>query len=170
MFSSFTETYHNGLMNYRRLFLRSSLTNGQSWEQFYHFMPGAPYEQFSECVFPSMVAGTSTDLYFTFMTDAEPGITGQGSPEPYSYNSMVFVKIPKDEVVGIGSRAMEYGSFRVEQNFPNPFSGESIVKVYLSESEAILLEVFDLTGKCVLSFNKPIAKVGWNNVKITEFL
>jgi len=154
VFSSYTETYDNGLMNYRRLFMRSSLTNGQTWEKFYHFMPGAPYGQFSECVFPSMIAGTATDLYFTFMTDAEPGIVGQGSPEPFSHNSMVFVKIPKDEIVGMHNLSMNTPAFSVEQNFPNPFSGATVIRVSHAEALKLYLRVFDLNGRKLLEQEK----------------
>ncbi|MEZ5147186.1 MAG: T9SS type A sorting domain-containing protein [Bacteroidales bacterium] len=166
IYSSYTENYHNGWMNYRRLWLRTSLTNGQTWEQFYHYLTGPPYGQFSECVYPSLIAGTETDIYFTFMTDVEPGIVGQGSPEPYSYNTMVFVNLPKDEVVGVQNSKISGYKFQVDQNFPNPFSKKSTISVNLAFPATLILKIYNPAGQLVYQSNL-IGNKGRNTINVS---
>lgn len=48
----------------------------------------------------------------------------------------------------------------VEQNFPNPFSSQSVVKVNLTENADLSLEVSTLTGQKVLEINKGFVTSG----------
>ena len=165
VYSSFTETYHNGAMNYRRLFIRSSLNNGQTWGQFYHY-DETPYSIFNEYVFPSVASYSDDYLYMTYMIDNEPGIYWQGSSGPYGENFICFAKVSKDEIVGINQSKQSTAEFEVSQNFPNPFSKSTTIKVNLRKPSDIKLEVFNLFGQKVYETNLQNAKPGLNTFSI----
>ena len=40
-------------------------------------------------------------------------------------------------------------SFRVLQNFPNPFNSSTTIRYYLSQNESVELEIYNLTGQLV---------------------
>ncbi|MCB0807239.1 MAG: exo-alpha-sialidase, partial [Bacteroidales bacterium] len=118
-YSMFTETYHNGYMNYRRLWLRSSFDGGQTWRPFYHYIPDNPEHIYWEFAYPSIAPESDEYLYVLYNHDFTPGIYRIEWPPHHNFFSVV--KIPKEDVVGMHNLSMNTPAFSVEQNFPNPF-------------------------------------------------
>ncbi len=81
-----------------------------------------------------------------FQEDNEPGLLDE---DPYGENFYYFAKIPKDEIVGINENEKLYDKFEVSQNFPNPFSEFTTIRVNLEETSDLKLEVFSLLGQKV---------------------
>ncbi len=152
VYSSITETFDNGNTNYRHLWVRASQNNGQSWDPFYHYyLPDQLYDEFA---FPSCAANSDDFIYLSYLSDNEPGLDCPGEPQ-YSQNFIKFVKIPKDEIVGINQPKKEIPEFTVSQNYPNPFHGTCEIKINLRKPTAVKLEVINLTGQTV--FERAIA-------------
>ncbi len=99
-FTSVTECYDNGIMNYRRLWSRSSTDGGFTWGPFYHFFVNDSSTIWNEFSFPDCAANSDDFLYLTVQVDMEPGIFNFPS-ENEEQNDLKFIKIPKDEIVGI---------------------------------------------------------------------
>ena len=166
VFTSLTETFDNGVQNYRRIWIRSSLDCGYTWGQFYHYFPEDPQQQFLECVYPSCTLGNDDFLYLFFQSDIEPGLSIY-SGGPYSENEFRLAKIPKNEIVGINSNK-ENPDFEVSQNFPNPFSQIAFIKIRLKEPAPITLDVMNLLGQKVMQTQMIIGKPGVNHITIEK--
>jgi len=148
VFTSVTETYDDGLMNYRRLWFRSSLDGGNTWRDFYHFAENDPQSIFNEYAFPSCASNSDDYLYLTCIIDNEPGIYNQPNENP-SYNEISFIKISKEEVVGIENEPISADGFAVSQNTPNPCAGKTTIKVLLPFAGDVLVEVLNVAGQQV---------------------
>lgn len=131
IFTSVTETYDNGVANYRRLWSRSSLDGGNTWGQFYHFFADDNTTIFNEYAVPSCAAQSDNYLHLVAMVDIEPGIYNCPS-ENSNENNFQYIKVSKDDIVGIHNAGVSSG-FAVTQNAPNPFTGSTIITVTLSE-------------------------------------
>ena len=57
----------------------------------------------------------------------------------------------------VGQKSIEANNFRVEQNFPNPFSNRTTIHYQLERHESVSIEIFSMDGKRVktLMSNKP---------------
>ncbi|MCD4730419.1 MAG: T9SS type A sorting domain-containing protein [Bacteroidales bacterium] len=166
IYSSFTEMFDNGTMNYRRLFLRSSLNGGQSWGQFYHYDEENLYSIFNEYAFPSCSSFSDDYLYLTFMVDNEPGIYCPGDPCPPGESYIYFAKIPKDEIVGIKQNNQTHNELEVSQNFPNPFTETTTIKVNLQKPADLKLDVINILGQKVYETGLMSAKLGINTLTV----
>ena len=165
VYSSYTEEYNDGNMNFWRLWIRSSLNNGQSWGQFYHLDANDTTSIFSDYAFPSCAANSDENLHLIFMADFAPGIYCDEDDCPPDENLIYYAEIPKDEIVGIDARK-EDTSFEVSQNFPNPFSETSVIKVTLTEPSEICLDILNLVGQNVSESKKLTGKAGVNTMII----
>jgi hypothetical protein len=165
VYTSLTETYNNGYMDYRRLWLRSSLDGGQTWGKFYHYDGENPNSIFNEYAFPSCAGFSDNYLYLTFMVDWEPGISCQGEPN-YHENKIRFAKIPKDEIVGINQHNKALTDFEVSQNFPNPFTETTSIKVNLIVPANLSLEIKNNLGQKVSQTQTINGKTGINTFTI----
>lgn len=57
----------------------------------------------------------------------------------------------------VGQKSIEANNFRVEQNFPNPFTNQTTIHYQLERHESVSIEIFSMDGKRVktLMSNKP---------------
>lgn len=86
--SGVTETYDNGLVNYRHIWARGGYNEGTYWGDFVHFTDDLIYI-FSENVYPALANRFDYEnIYLIFQEDNEPGLSGPESP--YSENNIWF--------------------------------------------------------------------------------
>jgi hypothetical protein len=166
VFTSVTETYDNGIDNYRRLWSRSSLDGGETWGKFYHFFANDNSTVFNEYAFPSCAVRSDEYIHLLAMIDIEPGIYNCPS-ENFDENRFQYIKVLKDEIVGI-NQDRENTGFQVYQNSPNPFSQTTTVKVIIEKPAQITLEVLNLLGQKVLQTQTLIGKQGVNHITIEK--
>ena len=77
------------------------------------------------------------------------------------------MKFLKDDVIdGIGKNHQTLYDDDVSQNYPNPFSGNSIVKVNLQQAAQLSLEVINLMGQNIYTIDAGTAQSGINNLSI----
>jgi hypothetical protein len=163
-YTSVTETYNNGIDNYRRLWSRSSLNGGETWGQFYHFFADDTTTIFNEYAFPSCAARSDDYIHLVAMIDMAPGI--YNCPEENYYeNNFQYIKVSKVDIVGI-EPVIEKPGFEVSQNFPNPFSESTLVKVNLSVPANLTLDILNLLGQKVGPTKYFNGLTGNNNLKI----
>ena len=60
----------------------------------------------------------------------------------------------------------EVSSMRLFENYPNPFSNETIIKFELPEASSVSLNIFDVAGRLVISKTKEFEK-GINQMVLT---
>lgn len=162
VYSSVTESYNNGTANYRHLWARTSTDGGLSWGEFYHLTSDLVHI-FDECVFPSCAANTDDYIHLVYQTDAEPGGAIWGTLHPPVDNKTVYMKILKADITGIHEDNPFITDNDVSQNFPNPFTTTSEVKVFLKEKADLTLEIYNMTGQVVQSEQVSGASAGLNS-------
>ncbi|MEZ5083467.1 MAG: T9SS type A sorting domain-containing protein [Bacteroidales bacterium] len=148
VFSSVTESFNNGLQNYRHLWARAKLGN---WWSHFIDLTGNLAHIFDECIVPSVASETDDYFYLVYQSDNEPGLHIRGDEDPVGDNNTVFMKV---EISDLLSTGIEEGNAPivmedVSQNYPNPFSGTTWVNVNIRQSTSVSLEVTDMLGKVV---------------------
>ena len=148
LYSSVTEGFDNGTANYRHIWARSS-PNGEWWGDF-HDMNNELINIFDECVYPSAADNSDDKIYYVYQVDETPGASSSGIS--VEENFIRFVEVEKEDIIsGISENKAIIKYENVSQNYPNPFSGTSMVYVMLDEPASLSLEVHNLMGQLVFS-------------------
>lgn len=144
VYTSVTEGYDNGALNYRHLWVRASPNGGLWWGKFVHLNEDLIYI-FDECVFPSLSSSSDDNIHLIYQADSEPGTTTT-TTDP---NFIRYMKLAKADLISGLDQHSALLENSVSQNFPNPFSGTSTVYVNLEEKTELSLDVSNLMGQVV---------------------
>ncbi len=98
VYSSITETYNQGIQNYRHLWARGSNNNGFTWGDFHHLTSDLIYI-IIECVFPSCSPTTDENIRFLFQADNQPGMAVRGDEDPYEENYIHYYTVAKSDII-----------------------------------------------------------------------
>ncbi|MDR1793346.1 MAG: T9SS type A sorting domain-containing protein [Bacteroidales bacterium] len=82
----------------------------------------------------------------------------KGWSETIYYPDTVF--IIKKQATGINN--ISGPSFLISQNIPNPFNGNTVINLQLSENENIDVSLYDLNGKQCVAFNQSLQAGSYN--------
>lgn len=71
-------------------------------------------------------------------------------------------------LVGIKKENKEYfpGGMHLEQNFPNPFNGNTTIRFYLDRPQRVILAVYNILGEQVFRRNLGLNLVGWHEINM----
>ena len=163
VWASTTEGFDNGLNNFKHIWARSSHGNDVGWGGF-HDLTGGLIHIFDECIYPQFTPITDDNLYVMYNVDATPGNAVDGDHD-YQQNKQVVATINKDEILDVGESS-SFSADMVSQNFPNPFSGTSIIEVDLKTTSTVYLEVYNLMGQKVFSTPAQKANPGTHFITI----
>ncbi|MBC8486166.1 MAG: T9SS type A sorting domain-containing protein [Bacteroidetes bacterium] len=165
VYSSVTETYDNGMQNYRHLWERTSWDIG-AWGDFSDLTSNLIHI-YDECVFPTCAPVSDDYIYLIYQTDDEPGLAVRGDLDPYGDNNINLMKVIKNDIMpGINENEQTIYDYDVSQNYPNPFSETSVVNVNVRKSCGLSLEITNLTGQKVQGIKTLEAKPGMNKLTI----
>ena len=165
VYASVTESYNNGVQDYRHLWGRASTNGGDWWGPFVDLTSDISHI-FDECVYPTLSSNSDDFLYAHYMLDSEPGLAVRGDLDPYGDNKFNFMKIDKSELLsGVKERAA-ISNLDVMQNQPNPFSGTSTIQVNVHKTTQLSLKVSNMMGQVVYSYNAGQASPGMNTLTI----
>ncbi len=164
VYSSVTETFSNGTMNFRHIWARMSPNGGVFWSDFFDLTSDLIHI-FDECVYPSVAANSDENIYLTYQKDGEPGNMVWGGQGGYGDNDIVVMKVSKDDITGINENKAFIHDYDVGQNQPNPFSTSTTINVNLRKQAMLHLEVINMMGKQV--YKKALqANPGMNSFEI----
>lgn len=162
VFSSVTETFNNGVQDYRHIWVRASYDKGQTWGDFID-LTGDIFHIFDECVFPSISPTLDGGLpAFLYQRDSEPGLCVRGDTDPATVNTFTWNTV--DNFVGINAPAAK--SLEVSQNQPNPATGTTKIGINTTKVADLRIEVANLAGQNVLTINQGKANAGTHIVDI----
>lgn len=166
VWNAITETYDNGLQDYRHLWVRVGQNGGEWWGNFFHLTSDLVHI-FDESVFQS-ISHTSDDdyIHLVYMTDNEPGLAVRGDEDPYGENFIRYMKVAKIDIISSISTNKAVSNIEVSQNSPNPFRGESTVFVTVKETTSLSLKVTNLVGQVVYTYDAGVAYPGLNKLPI----
>jgi hypothetical protein len=157
--SSTTESFDNGAVNYKHIWMRGSSDNGDSWGEFKDLMAGI-FHVFDEGIYPQLANGSDDNVYLAYNIDNEPGLA-LDSDHGYVDNNQVVATVSKDELIfNIGINKNEANNFSVSQNYPNPATGNTMIEVKLNSRSDLRVEVSTLLGQKVLELNRGEAAAG----------
>jgi len=153
----------------RHIYARGSSDYGNSWT----ISPvdlTSDYIQYnwSECVFPSTSWASDDYLYITFQEDDYAGSYVQGSSATGyqgqtgpTDNRIRFIRPSKMDILfPLGTGKEKEDAFDVSQNFPNPATDQTSVRVQLSQPGNVSLTVTTLTGQVVETLSKGSCTTG----------
>jgi len=146
----------------RHLFARAWAVNENAWMANIMDITGDFLYQWSECVYPVQVPDSyDNNIYTLFQSDIDAGVylkgiqDAQGQTE-ITNNDIIVLTTSKTAIIDPGVGIQEPGtiSFKVSQNTPNPFHGNSIVNVNLEKAANLSLTIYSVVGQKVLEINK----------------
>lgn len=162
VYASATETYDNGTANYRHLWERYSLDGGTTWGEFTDLTSDLIHI-FDECVYPSCAANTDENMYLIFQKDNGPGNAVWGAQHDPVDNNIIMMTVP---IFATSVKKTNDLANNVSQNFPNPFSQNSIVNVILAEPCNLSIRVSNPLGQEVWNSSVLQGKPGRNSLTI----
>ncbi|MCD4697876.1 MAG: T9SS type A sorting domain-containing protein, partial [Bacteroidales bacterium] len=145
VYSSVTETFDNGVQDYRHLWVRVGINEGEWWGYF-TMLTADLVHIFDECVFPSLAEVTDEAIFLVYQKDMEPGLAVWGDEDPPGENNQVFMEVPF--YIDL-DKNKEIAEFSVSPINPNPFNEFTNVFVDLKISSELELIITDITGRVV---------------------
>jgi hypothetical protein len=157
VFSSTTETFDNFEFNFKHIWARA-YQNG-TWGPFVDLTADIVHI-FDECIYPVFGKISGDNFHILYNADSYPGCAVDGDQD-YVENRIVHAMIPMGELLtGINEETPGFSESQVQQNFPNPFSGTTRVRVDLTSSENLSVEVRNNLGQLVQSVDKGHVRPG----------
>ena len=146
IWSSVTETFDNGLQNYRHLWYRCSPNDGNWWGEF-NDMNNYLIHSMYECVYPSVAEKANDAIHLVFQMDFEPGLAVKGDEDPYNEHIIVFGDIPF--TVGIKEKENTSG-IHVSPNHPNPFTTSTTFYITMGQPGDLTIEICNTLGSNII--------------------
>jgi len=163
IFASTTETYFNDTYNYKHLWARA-YANG-SWGEFMDLSSDITHI-FDECIFPVLAHTSDDNIHYIYQADITMG-TAIDDDHAYQENIIYYSQLPKtDLLTGIDEQITQQNNIRVEQNYPNPFSNQTNIKVSLENPGTLIIDVVNVTGQKVMRIDKGYLNAGTHYVQI----
>jgi hypothetical protein len=166
VYASVTETYNNGAQDFRHLWARYS-PNGDFWGSKFVDLTSDLIHIFDECVFPSVASNMDDSFYLIYQTDIEPGLAVRGDLDAYTDNTIWFMEVPISEpYVGTEDNGLPVNDYDVLQNFPNPASSTTMIKVNIRKSTPLTVEITNMMGQRIMTVDVGTLAPGMNQVKL----
>ncbi|NQT78342.1 MAG: T9SS type A sorting domain-containing protein [Bacteroidetes bacterium] len=163
IFASTTETYENDVYNYKHLWARG-YENG-IWGEFLD-LSGDITHIFDECIYPVLAHTSDENIHYIYQADITPGCAVMDN-HAYQENFVYYGQLPKSDLLtGIEDELTQTNNLTVEQNYPNPFTNNTNIKVRLEQPGTLMVEVVNVTGQKVMSVNKGYLAAGTHFVKL----
>lgn len=154
IYSAVTETYNNGVQDYRHLWFTYSSDGGQTWDGQYHLTDDIIHF-YDEIVFPSIAReqyGYDDFIHFIFQTDNEPGLSVRGDEDPPSENIIYYGSIDKNWE-GTNDNQLSERRMQVSAAYPNPLSHVTSLDVSTAKEADVSIEIYSVTGQIVKQQN-----------------
>ncbi len=159
-------------IHYRHLFGRAKFHDKMTWSADPIDLNDDITYFGQEFIFASMVKHISGDkLRLLYQTADQPGTavgTSTGSsPIPYHDNIIQYREIPGSTFWPAGiEQNNRAGLNPVSRNYPNPVQGLTNINVSLDAPSAIVVEVANVTGQKILSYDKGVLGTGIHKVTL----
>lgn len=118
----------------------------------------------------SMGATNQTPSHDNRAIMSEPdgmNLTGRSWTFPSSTNLMVRLHL-KNTTSSTGPGMGTGDSFFLAQNYPNPFSDQTVINYQITQNSPVRLEIMNMTGKIVLCQDEGIVPIGRHQIQIRE--
>ncbi len=162
VYSSVTETFSNGLKNYRHIWSRAGHFSGgnTTWSPNFKHLTSDLSHVFDECVYPAVAANSDDYIHLIYQVDTEPGIASWYQQHDYIDNQITYVRESKETIVGIGQQAEPGPGLKVAQNYPNPFHATTQILTETTTAGSLGIKVFNPAGQVIYEEVRPQVQPG----------
>jgi len=149
-------------LNFRHIWGTGSVDHGATWSDMVDLNASLIYIS-REFVYPSLSKVTSTDnLHYIYQTADQPG-SGLADPDqiPVHVSNYEYRVLPKTDVIPyLAIREANPIHFNLSQNFPNPVTDFTSVKVNITQPGTLAMEVTNMMGQRVETLSKGSCSAG----------
>jgi hypothetical protein len=151
VYSSVTETFGNGLKNYRHIWARSAVKIGDTWNwnPYFEHLSDDLVHIFDECVYPAAASNSDENIHLIYQADSEPGTATWMAQHAYVDNRIVYLKKEKYVIIGTEEQTNPPQNLKVEQNYPNPFRSGTRIIVENRMTSTLGIKIFTPSGQMV---------------------
>lgn len=150
VYSSVTETFNNGVQNYRHLWITLSRDGGLNWDNQIHLGDGEAHI-FEEMVYPSVARFTQENfIHVIYQADEAPGVSVAGmdvTPDDPTENFIYHMPIRIDEVLSDEIELFSHSKVNLSSAYPNPLRNHTSFNVSFDEKSSVILEVYSIAGQ-----------------------
>jgi dipeptidyl aminopeptidase/acylaminoacyl peptidase len=100
--------------------------------------------------------------------DYDPSFSNNGQYVAYSsFTDPVWVQAGAGKAPGsgVGETGMQAKGISLEQNFPNPFAAETIIRFHLPERTPVDLKIYNLLGQCMTTLANGVFEAGEHQLR-----
>jgi hypothetical protein len=149
----------NDSLNYRHVWERHSFDHGVTWSDSNDLNKGLAYI-YKEFVFPSMDKNKTDEFvrYIYQSADVPGSALKDATNVAYHDNT---IEYRKEEFLFVGVNDNKETALNiVSQNSPNPFHGTTTVGVNVLKSGTLSLDVYNMMGQKIMTYNKGVVNAG----------
>ena len=149
------------------LYMSYSMDGGLIWADYQNITnsqtPGCPPGDCDSDNWASMAETVDENLRVFYVNDKDAGAAPVGEGEATN-SPMLYLEIPNPTLTNIVEDITRPENFDILSAYPNPFNAKTTIKFSLSETAAIKLEIFDITGRLVRTLANSEFPAGENSV------
>ncbi|MCK9220367.1 MAG: T9SS type A sorting domain-containing protein [Bacteroidales bacterium] len=152
--------------NYRHLWGRAWFNDKPEWTEMTDFNSNVLY-MFQEYVYPSTAATLKNDkIQVIYQTSSQPGSNIKDSTIPIHDVNIDYREIPASDFWPVGIADPVAKTSSVSQNRPNPVNGVTSFDVNLTKAANVIVEVSNIMGQKIMSFDKGFVNSGLSTYTI----
>ncbi len=155
--------------NYRDVYVVYSKDNGATWAAPQNLTKGQGFEDVFGCINKQI----SNKLHLIWQRDGDPGTALQNGDLP-GINDIMYAAIPTADIlnnsiggdVGLSVKNVHANDlFSVSQNFPNPFSNETVISIAMKKGAEVTFTITNMLGQTVTTSVSNL-KTGLNDITV----
>lgn len=146
--------------SYRDVWAVASYDQGATWTEVVNLTNTVGEED----AFPVMAATVDNFLHIIYQSDFEPG-TALTNADADGVNVINYLKVDKT-VLNVGIKENKAASFAVGQNFPNPFTGQTMFGMNLTKGASVNVTISNILGQKVSEKNAGYLAPGYHNITL----
>jgi hypothetical protein len=148
--------------DFNDIFVVYSTDTGNTWSQnTQNITQTTGFEE----AYPTLARTVDNNIHLMYMLDEDPGYAVNNSNNIESNNRINYAEVPVNKILhdsvgvfpnGINPNHADAG-FRVSENYPNPFSGQTQIDINTTRSGNIQFTVNDIMGKMIYDETQTLA-------------
>ncbi|MDD4603654.1 MAG: T9SS type A sorting domain-containing protein [Bacteroidales bacterium] len=152
--------------NYRHIWGRAWFNGKTEWSEMKDFNEGVFY-MFQEYAYPATAKALKNDkVQLIAQTSSQPGSNIKDTSIPIHDVNIEYREIPVSDFFSLGLNTPVATKNTVSQNCPNPVKGVTYFNVTLTKAANVVVEVSNIMGQKIMSFDKGLVNSGLSTYTI----
>lgn len=155
-YSAIADGFMNATYNYRHIWTRAYANS--VWGEHIDLNTDIVHI-FDECIYPVLSESSDDNIHLIYSADQTPGLA-LDTDHSYVLNTIYYDALPKSDLITGIKHDENTNMESVSQNYPNPFTENTTIKVDLQYKADLCLVVTNILGQQVASIDKGIVPAG----------